>query len=46
MKIEEAWDMNSDHSSILLMLSDTIIQKETLPSLVNKNTDWGAFKSN
>ena len=36
--------MNSDHSPILLTLSDTIIQLENNPSLVNKHTDWEGFK--
>lgn len=42
--IDEAWDMNSDHSPILLTLSDTVIQKENPPRLVNKMTDWQSFK--
>lgn len=42
--IEEAWDMNSDHSPILLTLSDSVIQKENPPSLTNKMTDWLSFK--
>lgn len=44
LDIDEMFDMNSDHSPILLTLSDTIIYKETYPGLVNKNTDWDSFK--
>lgn len=44
INIEEAWDMNSDHSPILLTLSDRVISKEVSPRLVNKLTDWQSFK--
>lgn len=42
--VEEAWDMNSDHSPILLTLSDSVIQKQTPPSIVNRQTDWQSFQ--
>ena len=35
--------MNSDHSSILLTISEKIIMKEQTPTLVNKYTDWKYF---
>lgn len=44
LHIEEAWDMSSDHSPILLTLSDNIIQKENSPRLVNRQTDWCSYK--
>lgn len=44
LHVEEAWDMHSDHSPILLTLSDVIIQKENPPRLVNGRTDWYNFK--
>lgn len=44
LHIQEGFDMNSDHSPIILTLSETIIQKESNPTLVNKNTDWDSFK--
>lgn len=44
IQIEEAWDMNSDHSPILLTLSDTIIHKENTPRLTNRRTDWQSFR--
>lgn len=44
LTIEEAWDMNSDHSPILLTTSEEIIQKETPPRLVNRRTDWDSFR--
>lgn len=36
--------MNSDHSSIVLTLSENILKKETSPALVNRLTDWESFK--
>lgn len=42
--IEEGYDMSSDHSPIMLTLSEKIIPKESNPTLVNKNTDWESFK--
>lgn len=44
LNIEEGYDMHSDHSPIILTLSEKIIQKESNPSLVNKNTDWESFQ--
>lgn len=44
LQIEEGWDMNSDHSPILLTLSQSIIKKANNPTLVNKLTDWESFK--
>lgn len=46
IQVDEAWDMNSDHSPILLTLSDTIIQKENAPRLTNRLTDWQSFRVN
>ena len=43
--MEEAWDMNSDHSPILLTLSNSIIQNEITPRMVNKFTDWKSFEN-
>ena len=43
-KLEEGFDSSSDHSSILLTLSDKIIVKENKPSLTNRHTDWEGFK--
>lgn len=44
IQVDEAWDMNSDHSPILLTLSDTIIHKENAPRLINRLTDWQSFR--
>ena len=43
--IDEGWDMNSDHSPIMLTMSENIIKKEPKPILVNKYTDWISFKT-
>jgi hypothetical protein len=44
IQVEEAWDLNSDHSPILLTLSDSIIKKEKTPALFNRLTDWQSFQ--
>lgn len=44
MKIEENQDLSSDHSPVLLTLSDSIIERGCNPMLVNKLTDWDNFK--
>jgi len=44
LQIEESHDLNSDHSPILLTLSESIIQKENNPVLVNRHTDWKSFR--
>lgn len=44
LSIEEGYDMNSDHSPTILTLSESIIEKEDTPRLVNKHTDWESFK--
>lgn len=44
MKMEESYELNSDHSPILLTLSDNIIEKEKHPVLINKHTDWESFQ--
>ena len=43
IKIDEIFDLNSDHSSILLTISDHIITKDQNPVLINKYTDWDYF---
>jgi hypothetical protein len=40
MKIEDSYDLDLDHSPIILTLSDNIIKKEANPTLTNKFTDW------
>lgn len=44
LQIEEGWDLNSDHSLIILMFNENIIRKENNPVLVNKMTDWISFR--
>lgn len=44
ISIEEGLDSSSDHSSILLTLSDKIISKPSNPTLTNTRTDWERFK--
>lgn len=42
--VEEEYGLNSDHSGIILTLSETVIKKESNPTLVNKYTNWEGFK--
>lgn len=42
--IQEGFDMSSDHSSIMLTISERIIIKQSTPTLVNKSTDWESFR--
>ena len=44
VNIEECYDLNSDHSPILLTLSENITFTEINNSLANKNTNWVGFK--
>ncbi len=39
-------ELNSDHAAILLSLSKHIVEKEEVPTLSNKFTDWEFFKHN
>ena len=43
MGIEEGYDLNSDHSPILLTIGDRIIERPQNPTLVNNRTDWEYF---
>jgi hypothetical protein len=43
IKIDEGFDLNSDHSPIYLTISDKIITKVQNPVLTNKHTDWDYF---
>lgn len=44
MAVEENLDLDSDHTAVILILSETIIKKEHNPSLVNGKTDWEGFQ--
>ena len=44
IEVEECFDLDSDHSAVILTLSERIIKKEARPTLVNKTTDWEGFK--
>ncbi|KAI5754873.1 hypothetical protein M8J77_012232 [Diaphorina citri] len=44
MMIEDTEELSSDHSAILLTLSENIILKTSNPVLTNKRTDWNSFK--
>lgn len=45
IKVEENYDLSSDHSPIIMTLSDKVIKKENNPFLVNKLTDWDGFRN-
>ena len=44
LHIEDSYEMSSDHSPIILTLSETAILRENHCTLVNKHTDWESFK--
>lgn len=44
VEIEENYDLDSDHSAVILTLSERIIKKMARPTLVNKTTDWESFR--
>jgi hypothetical protein len=41
--IENSEGLSSDHSPIIITISETIIKKETLPRLTNNKTNWEQF---
>lgn len=45
LQAEQSFDLSSDHSPILILLSSTVINKQKPASLTNKWTDWELFKS-
>ena len=44
MDVTEELDLDSDHSQIVMTLSETIIKKDRNPTLSNKLTDWDMFR--
>lgn len=44
MEITNVNDLSSDHSPLILTLSNTILRKQIAPKLTNKFTDWEAFR--
>ena len=44
ISIEDSHDFNSDHSAVILNLSEKIAMKPTKPVLTNNSTDWLSFK--
>lgn len=45
IQVQEGLDSTSDHSSILMIISDTIIINDKHPLLTNKYTDWKNFRN-
>ncbi len=45
IQVQEGMDSTSDHSSILMIISDTIITNDKHPLLTNKYTDWKKFRN-
>lgn len=43
--IEECFDLASDHSAIVLSLSEHVITKQQPPYLTNGKTDWDGFRA-
>ena len=44
INLEDNYDLDSDHSAIILDLNEKIIRKANAPTLTNKSTDWVSFK--
>lgn len=44
LKVEQSYDMSSDHSAIYLEIREQVVQKEYSLSLANKRTDWDSFE--
>lgn len=44
IEVEESFDMDSDHSAIILTLSEKIIKRAARATLTNKTTDWESFQ--
>ncbi len=42
--LTESFDLNSDHSAVILTLSMHIIKKSAKPALANKTTNWEHFR--
>jgi hypothetical protein len=45
LDVTEEFDLDSDHSPILLTLSETITKKGRNPTLTNNLTDWDLFQA-
>lgn len=45
IKIEDNYDLNSDHSAVILSISENIVKRVLKPVLCNSSTDWLGFKS-
>lgn len=44
INIEDNFDLNSDHSAVILTLSEMIVKKQNRPTLTNITTDWMSFR--
>lgn len=44
-KVDTSLDLSSDHTPVILTLSDTVISKPSSPALTNRRTDWEGFRS-
>lgn len=44
IKVQDLQHLSSDHSPVLLTLSNYIVKGKTIPNLVNSKTDWIKFK--
>jgi hypothetical protein len=45
LDVTDGFDLDSDHSPIVLTLSETIIKKGRNPTLTNNLTDWDLFQA-
>lgn len=45
LKIESCLELSSDHSPLIVTFETKVIRKPAPPALINKNTDWEAFRN-
>lgn len=45
IKMDECSDLTSDHTPVILTISETLIQKEAQPRLTGNKTDWDGFRA-
>jgi exonuclease III len=44
LHVENSEDLLSDHTPVILSLSESVMQKESPPMLTNKKTNWNIFR--
>lgn len=45
ISVEDNYDLNSDHSAVILKVSEKVVEKLKKPTLSDKSTNWEGYKS-